>query len=134
MIRDYEVADESVLKAIHDKSGFDYRFPDLDDPIFLVRKVCEEDGIVTQAIVLELTASVYLWVDPTAGTPDHRLRQLAKLVKAVKQEAWKQGLGSLYAVIPPEIEAEFSSVLEHIGMSRDRAWPKWSIDLHVDHS
>ena len=129
VVRDCEPEDFSQLERIHETTGFNYRFPNLSDPLFCVKKVVEEDGKVTQGIALEITASVYLWIDPTSGTPASRLRKLKHLVDEVKKAAWEKGLNDLYAVIPPEIEEEFSDVLQFLGMTKDRPWPKWSIAL-----
>jgi hypothetical protein len=128
-IRDYSRWDSVDIEKIHELTGFDFKFPDLNEPRFCVRKVVEEDNVVRECIALELTASVYLWIDPTWGTRTLRLRKLKRLVDEVGAAAKEKGLHSLYAVIPPEIETEFSDVLKFIGMSKDREWSKWSINL-----
>lgn len=129
VVRDAEMGDYPFLRQIHEASGFDYKFPDLTDPIFAVQKVVEEDGRVIQGLVLEITASLYLWVDPTWGTPLMRWHRLKAMVAEARKAAWAKGLNSVYAVIPPEIEAEFAPWLKMLGMSRDRDWAKWSINL-----
>jgi hypothetical protein len=129
MIRDCLNEDSQQIERIHDKTSFDYKFPNLSDPLFVVKKVVEEAGEVREALALKLTASIYLWIDPDWGTPAMRLRKLKKLVEEAKRAAWEKGLDDVYAVIPPEIEEEFSEVLGFLGMTKDRPWGKWSINL-----
>lgn len=128
VVRDCEKEDFAQLERIHETTGFDYRFPNLSDPLFCVKKVVEEDGVVTQGIALKLEATVYLWIDPV-GTRQHRLLKLKQLVDEIKREAWSKGLDTLTCVIPPELGEEFSEVLQFLGMTKDRPWPKWSLDL-----
>lgn len=129
MIRDAEKADVHALRAVHEESGFDYRFPDLDDPLFISKKVVEEDGKVVQGIALKVQAEVYLWVDHSWATPEERWCKLQELTEAAKRAAWEKGLDCLVCVVPPEIAETFEKRLKQIGMSRDRPWPKFSFDL-----
>ena len=129
MIRDLENDDVETLKAIHRESGFDYGFPDLGDPLFLVKVVVEEDGKTVQGLALKLTASAYLWIDETWGSPLMRWHRLKNLVLEAKKQAWAKGLDELYAVIPPEIAKVFEPWLKMLGLSKDRDWPKYSVDL-----
>jgi hypothetical protein len=131
MIRDYENGDRHALESIHAASGFDYKFPDLDDPLFIVKKVIAEDLTerVIQGIALKLQAEVYIWVEPDYATPEVRWQRLQELTDAAKLAAWEKGLDSLVCVVPPEIADSFEKRLKQIGMSRDRPWPKFSFDL-----
>jgi hypothetical protein len=130
VVRDLEQGDIQTLQRIYSDSGFDYRFPDvINDPLFVVKKVVEEDGQVIQGIAVHLTADIYLWLDTTWKTPLMRLNQLKKLIHEAKQEAWSKGLDEVYCVLPPEIEKEFGPVLEHLGLVKDRPWPKYSLNL-----
>jgi hypothetical protein len=129
-VRDLEAGDIGTLKTIHSESAFDYRFPDVvNDPLFVVKKVVEEDGKVVQGIAVHLTADIYLWLDTEWKTPLARLNQLKALIHEAKQEAWSKGLDEVYCVLPPEIEEEFGPVLEHLGLTKDRPWPKYSLNL-----
>ena len=127
--RDTEKRDYAEIEALHELSGFDYQFPDLDDPLFIVKKTAEEDGRVVQAIALKLQAEVYLWIDHSWGTPEERWCKLQTLTEEAKQAAWLRGLDSLVCVVPPEIADSFEKRLKAIGMERDRPWPKFSFDL-----
>ena len=73
LVRPYEPKDLQALKAMHAAQGFDYPFPDLDDPIFLSKLVVEDDqGRAVMASLLRLTAEAYLLLDSRAGRPRER--------------------------------------------------------------
>jgi len=129
MIRDSEPKDFATFEAIHSASGYDYKFPDLTDPLFVVAKTVEDDGRPVQGIALKLQAEVFLWVDHSWKTPEERWTALLELTEAAKLAAWAKGLDSLVCVVPPEIADAFEKRLETIGMLRDRPWPKFSFSL-----
>jgi hypothetical protein len=128
MIRDFKPEDEAKLKEVHEQSKFDYVFPRLEDPLFIVKKVADEGG-VHQGIALKLEATVYIWVDHFWGEPESRWRSLQELIEEAKGAAWEKGLDTLTCVVPPEIADSFERRLKAIGMTRDRPWPKFSFDL-----
>lgn len=128
MIRDMADEDVAQLERIHEDSGFDYKFPDLSDALFVVKKVFDDQG-VKQGIALKIEATVYLWVDPKYGKPQDRWARLQELVTEAKLEGWKKGLDTLTCVVPPALAKQFAKRLGKIGMTRDRAWPKFSFDL-----
>jgi hypothetical protein len=129
VIRDYEKRDEETLKAIHEESEFDYRFPNLDDPLFVYKGVVEERGKVVQGIALKLEATVYIYVSHAWSTPEGRWQRFQELTDEAKRAAWEMGLDTLTCVVPPEIVESFEKRLIQIGMTRDREWPKFSFDL-----
>lgn len=129
MIREIKKDDAAKIEELHERSGFDYRLPNLDDPLFVTKLAVEEGGHLVQAIALKLEAEVYLWVDPSWGTPEERWRRFVDLTYAAKLEAYRKGLDALVCVVPPELERRFGKRLEEIGMTRDRAWQKYSFDL-----
>jgi hypothetical protein len=129
MIRDYKPEDAAQIEKLHSASGFDYVYRTPDSPLWLIRKVVEIDGKVVQSLCCKLVLNINLVVSPDFGTPLEKWNRLKELVEAAKQEAYEKGLDEAYAVIPPEIDAEFAPWLEKLGMSRDRAWPKWSIPI-----
>ena len=63
-VRAYTDADLDALRAMHAAQGFAYAFPDLADPLFLVRQVVEDAGRPRMAALLRLTAEAYLLADP----------------------------------------------------------------------
>jgi hypothetical protein len=129
MIREMVEDDVAALKAIHAKSGFDYVFPDLCDPLFLVSKVVENEGCVVQGIAAKIELTVCLWVDHSKGTPEQRWQWLRELIEETKQAAWLRGVDTITCVVPPEIADSFEKRLKAVGMSRDRPWPKFSFNL-----
>ena len=129
MIRDYDNGDLKSLKRIHAESGFDYRFPDLDDPLFIVKKTVEEGGKPVQGIAVKVEGTVYLWLAHDWGTPEERWQRMQELVEAAKLAAWEKGLDTLTCVVPPEIAESFEKRLEQIGMTADRPWKRFSFDL-----
>jgi hypothetical protein len=129
MIRDVEEKDIEALKAIHRENNFDYLFPPLGDPLFLVKKCVEENGVVVQGIAAKIELTVYIWVSHLYGTPEDRWRWMQELVEATKLAAWQKGVDTLTCVVPPEIADSFERRLSAIGMSRDRPWPKFSCDI-----
>ena len=123
MIRDYEPKDLEAVKSIHKAQNFDYSLPDLTSPLLLIRKVREIDGQVVGAMFLRLTAETFLLVD---GSPVTRGRAIEELQPAVIRAAWEAGLSDVLCVVPPEIEPDFSPVLERMGWAKERPWPLYS--------
>lgn len=130
MIRDYQKSDKDVFRLIHRMSGFEYEFPDLDDPLFVYKGTVEEEGRPVQGIALKIQAEVYIWVDPTWGTPQQRWEKLQELTEEAKYHGWKKGLDQLICVIPPEIADSFEKRLQQIGMVRNEGWPRFTFDLN----
>lgn len=123
MIRDYRPEDRDALVTIHAEMGLDYQFPDLNSPLFLVKKVREVDGRVTDAMLLRISAETYLL---TAGGPKEKMAAMEELQPAVLREAWIKGLDDVYAVIPPGIIERFRKRLKQLGWAKDRPWEMWS--------
>ena len=42
LIREYTPADLAEIKSLHDRTGFDYRMPNLDDALFCVKHIVED--------------------------------------------------------------------------------------------
>ena len=118
-VRAYIDADLESLRAMHAAQGFGYAFPDLTDPLFLVRNVVEEEGRPRMAAFLRLTAEAYLLADPREGTPRQRWRWLLGLHQAVRQEAAARGLADVQAFLPPRVARGFGRRLAALGWRRD---------------
>lgn len=129
MIRDYQKRDEEALKAIHEASGFDYQFPDLDDPLFIYKGIVAEEGRVAQGIAVKLQGEVYIYVDHSWSTPELRWVRFQELTEEAKRAAWQKGLDSLICVVPPEIADSFEKRLKQIGMVKNLGWPRFTFDL-----
>src|ERR1700761_2758098 len=98
MVRDYKLEDRAALESIHRNSGLDYQFPDLEHPLFFVKKTLEIDGDVRGALVLKLCAETMLLLGP--GHPRERFAGLESLQGAVLREAHSRGLDEIYAAVP----------------------------------
>jgi len=69
LIREYTPADLDALRRIHARQGFDYAFPNLDDPLFVSKLIVEDDeGRAVMASLARLTCEIYLLVDPGKGS------------------------------------------------------------------
>lgn len=118
-VRAYTEGDLESLRAMHAAQGFGYAFPDLADPLFLVRSVVEEDGRPRMAAFLRLTAEAYLLADPREGSPRQRLRWVLGLHESVRQEAAARGLADVQAFLPPRVARAFGRRLAALGWRRD---------------
>jgi hypothetical protein len=66
--REYTEADVKPLQRKHAQQGFDYAFPDLRDPIFVSRRMLEDDaGKVMMASLAHLRCAMYLLVNRAMG-------------------------------------------------------------------
>ncbi len=127
-IRPYAPADLAALKRLHAAQGFEYRFPELENPLFLTRLVVEDDSTtheraagppLVMAALLRLTAEAYLLMDPRAGTPQTRWQWLAALHEAVRGDALARGLDDVQAFLPPRVADAFGRRLRRLGWRRD---------------
>jgi len=69
LIREYTPADLDALRRMHASQGFDYAFPNLDDPIFISKLILEDDsGCPVMAALARLTCEMYLLIDRAADS------------------------------------------------------------------
>jgi hypothetical protein len=129
-VRDLIPEDYAQIQAIHSKMGMDYALPDLDSPLFLVKKVVtDENGKVIGASVVRLEAECYLWVDPEFK-PRVKMDAMLELQPEILRSAWAKGLENLVAWIPLWMEKKFRRRLLNLGWVRDRTgWQSWSRPL-----
>ena len=121
IVRDYTPADRPQLEAIHAAQGLDYKFPDIDGPLFLVRKVLEIDGKVVASLVLKICAETMLLLD-VEQEPQEKLTEMQSLQSSVLSEAYAKGLDEIHAAIP---EIGFDKRLVQLGWLKDR--PGWNL-------
>ena len=122
-IREYTEGDVKSLHRIHQRQGFDYAFPDLNDPIFISKLVVEDDaGGIVMASLARLTCEIYLIADPQAGGPRDRFERLLALHRAGERDLLARGLDDAHAWLPPPIAKRFGRRLEALGWIRDDAW------------
>lgn len=118
-VRAYTAEDLNALRAMHAAQGFPYAFPDLEDPLFLVRQVVEDAGRPRMAALLRLTAEAYLLADPVDGAPAERWQWLTALHDSTRQAAATSGLRDVQAFVPPAIARAFGRRLASLGWRRD---------------
>jgi len=118
-VRPYNDADLAALCAMHAAQGFGYDFPDLDNPLFLVREVLEDEGRPRMAALLRLTAEAYLLADPADGTPRQRFAWLTSLHEAACSSAAQRGLADVQAFVPPRVARSFGRRLARLGWRHD---------------
>lgn len=128
IIRPCTDADLGPLRAMHAAQGFGYPFPDLADPLFLVRALVEEGGRPRMAALLRLTAEAYLLADPREGSPADRWRWLLALHETARGAAAARGLADVQAFLPPRVARAFGRRLERLGWRRD-PWPCYTRQL-----
>lgn len=108
---------------MHARQGFDYAFPNIDDPIFLSKLVVEDEaGRAVMASLARLTCEIYLLADSAAGTPPERLSMIAALDRAGEEDLRSRGLDDAHAWLPPPVARRFGRRLESLDWIRDDAW------------
>lgn len=127
MTRDPLPEDFPAIEAIHKAMGMDYRIPELDHPLFFVRKVSvDESGKVTGACFLRLTAETYLWLAQDLN-PQQKMSTMVNLQQVVVSEAYSKGIDDIDARIPTTIETIFKKGLKRLGWTRCRdGWHPWA--------
>lgn len=129
-VRDYEPTDKAAVEQIHRDMGMDYKLPDLESPLFIVKKVYEIEGKVVACEFLKLQAEAYLMLDCGLDALD-KTRAIARLSRETEREAYyKQGLDTIAAYMPEEISDKFSKRLTLLGWDKARdKWITWFREL-----
>ncbi|HZP06798.1 MAG TPA: hypothetical protein VFB43_18000 [Terracidiphilus sp.] len=131
IVRDATFEDSSTISEIHAAMGLDYRLPDLNSPLFFVRKVAERDGIVRGACFLRICAECYLWLAPEQTAPD-KMRTMEALQPEILRAAWAKGLDDIEARIPETLERRFHKRLTQLGWTANRnGWHPWSRETYA---
>jgi hypothetical protein len=127
-IRDYRPSDLEQVKAIHETSGLDYRLPNFENSLFVVRKVVEFDGRIIAAGFLRVEAEAYLFLAKDDwGDPLQKLAAINAVQTAALHEAWTKGLDNCVCWVPKEVNSHFAKRLLQLGWIQDReGWISWS--------
>lgn len=129
MIREFATTDLDRLREIHAANGLPEQcFPDLADPLVLVREVVEHEGAPVMAGFLTGTCEAYLLVDHEAGTPEMRWQWLQELTRRVSRLAWEKGLEQITVWLPPELVDSFEKRLLALGFLRSE-WQSYTLPL-----
>lgn len=126
-IRDCTPEDIPEIKRIHDLKNIDYAFPDLKQPLFLVKKVAVDDGKVIMAVGGYIQAETYLWMDPEWSDPHTRLEVMQQLQDSFLDELNLQGVDCCVCYVPEHIEKSFAKRLDALGWEPNReGWRCWN--------
>lgn len=128
VIRDLEPSDLQEIKQIHENSGLDYQFPDLQSPLFLVKKVLSIDGRVRMCVAGRLQLEAYLFMDRTDwADPEQKLVAIQELDRVATEEAREKGIDEIVLWTPPDMARWERRLFEDLGFSLDRAnWHSYS--------
>jgi hypothetical protein len=129
-VRDYRDADKAAVEQLHRGMGMDYKLPDLDSPLFIVKKIYERAGKVVGAEFLKIQAEAYLMLDCELDQIE-KTRVIAHLSRDVEDSAYyEHGLETIAAYIPEEISDKFSKRLNLLGWTKAREkWVTWFREL-----
>ena len=132
-IRGYQQGDFDAIRRIHESTEIDYKFPDLNSPLFVVTKVVEIDGKIVAAGGLYLLAEAYLWMSPEDwGTPQEKLDAVDALQQSAFHDAWMKGIDCACLWLPPGMERFGERLVNDLGWSRDRnGWVSFSRKLNA---
>lgn len=129
IVRDYSPADLPAIEVLHRQMWMDYKLPALESPLFIVKKVYEQEGRVIGAEFLKIQAEAYLMLDCNLD-PVEKTRVIAHLSHAVERDAFNRGLDTLVAYIPEEISTKFTKRLNLLGWDKARTgWVTWFREL-----
>jgi hypothetical protein len=107
---------------MHARSGIEYAFPNLNDPLFFVKKVRVVDERINAALLLKLCAETYLLLDE--GRPEDKMTAMRELQTEVLCVAAARGLDEIHASVPA---IGFDRRLTQMGWEKDRpGWNLWS--------
>ncbi len=122
-VRLYSDEDLGALRRMHTRQGFEYEFPNLDDPLFVAKLVMEDGhGEPVMAGLARLTCETYLLMDPDTGSPLERYARLRRLARAGEEHLRHCGLVDAHAWLPPQIARTFGRRLSGLGWMRDDRW------------
>lgn len=127
-IRDIAASELLIIKALHEKMNVGYEFPNLESPLFAIRKaIISPEGKPLAAAALKLTSEAFLWIDPE-DSEYVRSANLLRLAYACHERAKALQLEDVSAWVPPSHEAEFAEALGKLGWARS-PWSSWSVRI-----
>lgn len=124
-VRPMKDSDIPALRAMFERSGFEYQFPDLrGDLIETVQVIVDEEDSPIMAVAAERLVQLYLLtgeMDPAA-----KLAGIRTLQDATAKELKKRGYTSCEAFIPPSIAKRFGRRLERSFSWVRNPWQSWT--------
>lgn len=119
-IRGIRPEDINELRAIHQRMGFGYPFPDLAIKDIGMVLVDEQDKPVQAALVVPI-GEAYFLMNPDWRGPRERFDAFVDLHEAMRQEVQSRGYAWVQADLPPEVEKSFGRRLLNLGWIKS-AW------------
>jgi hypothetical protein len=128
-IRAFEKGDLEAVKKMYDPS-LGYEFPDLENPLFFIKIVGEQDGQIVQGAFAHLTAEIYFLLRKDVSTPQQRHLWFLEMQEVGRELARKPGgLDDLHAFLPPQLERAFAKRLMVHGWKRS-LWPAYFVEVN----
>ena len=128
-VRNFTMRDFEAIRQLHEKSGLPSNcLPNLENQLFFLRKVVDDNGKVALGGFLKMTAEAFVLVDHEHESPEWRWAALQKLTAATLAEATLKGIQDVTAWPPPVLENSFGPRLEALGFTRS-PWPSYSVRL-----
>ena len=131
-MRTIEPGDQERISQIHSRMQFDYKMPDLADPLFLVKRGFAPEGQLQMCAGVRLEGECYLWLDPAWNAfPEEKMAVFRVLHDEVCAESARKGLDQLVLYMPPELYARraFPRRLNALGWAESRPWPRFARQL-----
>ena len=117
-------SDIPILRAMYEKMGFSYEFPDLCGPLIeSVVVVVDAENRPIMAVAAQRLVQLYLFMGDER--PSTKLLGIQVLHHVTATELRKKGYNSCEAFIPPSIAAKFGRRLERT-FRWVRNWPSWT--------
>lgn len=124
-IRRFQPSDLPRMLAIHRRQGFDYTFPPLSE--FCAAEVIENGHGPDTGLFLRRSAEAYMIMEPSMSPPE-KMSRMSMLAMIGPEIAREQGIGEVYALIPPEIEQAMQKRLFQLGWEK-KLWPMYAIQI-----
>ena len=129
MITIRDIFEPKTIVGLYARTGLPENcFPDITDPLFIIKKGAEKDGELFEAGFLKVTGELYLLVDHSAETAITRWETLQRLCAEGLAKAAELGLQQCSCWIPPEIEPSFAKRLEALGFEKSK-WTCYTANL-----
>jgi hypothetical protein len=106
-VRELKADDIPVLRAMHERSGFAYEWPDLDSGRFeSTLVVVDEEDRPIMAAFAERIVQLYL-LTGDEGHPAAKLHGIRLLHQTMQSQLERKGYTEANAFLPPEVERIF---------------------------
>jgi hypothetical protein len=121
-----EVSDLPRLKELHERSGLDYKFPNLDE-FFPVPSIVDDDNRPVITVASMPTVELFFFVDSEWETPGIRMEAFKSIHEFVRIDLHSRGVVEANAWVPPQMAKPFGRRLMKMGWDHPRAgWTCYS--------